>query len=180
MTNFFMKTTLSLSLVFLGLAFLTPSVTANAADKPKYATETPAGITAPAKVKTRLGTLRTKDGFPDKATLEKVFDNLDFQRGVQAVLTAMPAASLAAMRRGHREFGPDNQTVLQFPTHMDSRSLFLTANTAAIYNLVWLNTKEGPLVIEAPPNGLGFVDNFWFHWVGDIGETGPDKGKGGK
>ncbi len=106
--------------------------TAQAQGKPKYATEMPAGITAPAEVKTRLGTLKTVDGFPDAATIEKVYDNLDFQRGVQAVLTAMPGASLAAMRRGMREFGPDNQTVLQWPTHMDSKSLFLTANTAGI------------------------------------------------
>jgi hypothetical protein len=175
-----MKTNLFLSLVFLGVAFLTPSATANASDKPKMATETPAGIAAPAEVETRLGTLRTIDGFPDAATIEKVYDNLDFQRGVQAVLTAMPAASLAAMRRGMREFGRDNQTVLQFPTHMDSKSLFLTANTAAIYNFIWLNTKEGPLVIDVPPQGLGAIDNFWFHWVSDVGETGPDKGKGGK
>ena len=79
-----------------------------------------------------------------------------------------------------RKFGPDNQTVLQFPNHMDSKSLFLTANTAAIYNFIWLNTKQGPLVIDVPPQGLGAIDNFWFRWVGDVGETGPDKGKGGK
>jgi quinol monooxygenase YgiN len=54
------------------VAFLASSVAANAADKPKYATEMPVGITA-----------------PDEATIEKVFDNLDFQRGVQAILTAM-------------------------------------------------------------------------------------------
>jgi hypothetical protein len=156
------------------------SLAAQASNKPRMATETPAGITAPSEVDTRLGILRTKDGFPDQATIDKVYDNLDFQRGVQAVLTAMPGASLSAMRKGHREFGPDNQTVLQFPTHMDSRSLYLTANTAAIYNFVWLNTKQGPLVIEVPPNGLGAIEDFWFHWVGDVGETGPDKGKGGK
>ena len=119
MTNFFPKTTSFISLAILGLAFLTPGAVAQASDKPKMATQTPAGIAAPAEVKTRIGTLRTKDGFPDKATLEKVFDNLDFQRGVQSVLTAMPGASLSAMRRGMREFGPDNQTVLQFPNHMD-------------------------------------------------------------
>ena len=140
-----LKPSLLLSLACLGLVSCAPSA---AVQQPKMATEMPAGITAPAEVKTRLGTLRTKDGFPDKATIEKVYDNLDFQRGVQAVLTAMPGASLAGMRRGHREIGPDNQTVLQFPTHMDSRTLYLTANTAAIYNFVWLNTKKGPLVIE--------------------------------
>jgi hypothetical protein len=45
---------------------------------------------------------------------------------------------------------------------------------------VWLNTKEAPLVIELPPNGLGFVDDFWFRWDGDVGVTGAGKGKGGK
>jgi hypothetical protein len=153
---------------------------AQASEKPKMATATPAGIAAPAEVKTRLGTLRTKDGFPDNATIEKVFDNLDFQRGVQAVLTAMPAASLAAMRKGLRGLGPDNQTVVMFEQLMDSKTLFLTANTTTIYSFVWLNTKEGPLVIEVPPKVLGLIDDFWFHWVGDVGVTGADKGQGGK
>jgi hypothetical protein len=140
----------------------------------------PAGIATPAEVKTRLGILRTKDGFPDEATIEKVYDNLDFQRGVQAVLTAMPAASLSAMRKGLRGLGPDNQTVAIFEELMDSRTLFLTANTTTIYSFMWLNVKDGPLVIEVPPKVLGAIDDFWFHWVGDIGVTGPDKGQGGK
>jgi hypothetical protein len=67
-------------LAFLGLAFFASSDVAQASDKPKMATEMPVGITAPAEAKTRLGTLRTKNGFPDKATIEKVYDNLDFQR----------------------------------------------------------------------------------------------------
>ena len=175
-----MKKNLIFGIVCLGLAFFVSSVAAQAADKYKMTTEMPAGITAPAEVETRLGTLRTKDGFPDKATIEKVFDNLDFQRGVQAILTAMPAASLSAMRKGLRGFGPDNKTVVMFEELMDSKTLFLTANTTTIYNFGWLNTKEGPLVIEMPPKVLGTIDNFWFNWVGDIGVTGPDKGKGGK
>jgi hypothetical protein len=154
---------------------------AQASDKPKMATETPAGIAAPAEVKTRIGTLRTTDGFPDKATIEKVYDNLDFQRGVQAVLRGMPAASLSAMRKGLLTLGPENQTVVIFEDFMDSRSLFLTPNTTTVYSFVWLNTKEtGPLVIEVPPDVLGLIDDFWFRYVTDIGVTGPDKGRGGK
>ena len=145
-----------LAVMQLGVA--TTSVmaqTAQAQGKPKYATEMPAGITAPAEVQTRLGTLKTVDGFPDAATIEKVYDNLDFQRGVQAVLTALPAASLSAMRKGLRGFGPDNQTVVMFEELMDSRTLFLTANTTTIYNIMWLNVKDGPLVVEVPPKVLG-------------------------
>ncbi len=148
--------------------------------KAQMATDIPAAITIPDSVETRLGTLKFTDGFPDDETVEKVYDNLDFQRGVQAFLTALPAASLAAWRKGIRGFGPDNQTVIVFETLMDSRSLFLTGNTESIYAIAWLDLKNGPVVVESPPNTLGLVDNFWFHYVTDLGLAGPDEGKGGK
>ena len=146
----------------------------------KMATEIPAAITMPDNVETRLGTLRFTDGFPDDATVDKVFDNLDFQHAVQAFLTTMPAASLVAMRKGVRSFGPDNQTVIMFESLMDSRSLFLTANTESIYAIAWLNLKSGPVVVESPSNTLGLADDFWFRYITDLGIAGPDKGKGGK
>jgi hypothetical protein len=150
------------------------------ATKPKYATDIPPAVTTPNAIETRLGTLKFTDGFPDDATVTKVYDNLDFQRGVQAFLTAMPAASLSAMRKGIRSFGPENQTLIIFETLMDSRSLFLTANTESIYTTAWLDLKKGPVVVESPPNTLGIVDDFWFRYVADLGNAGPDKGKGGK
>jgi hypothetical protein len=63
---------------------------------------------------------------------------------------------------------------------MDSTSLFLTANSETIYSGMWLDLKDGPLVLETPPNILGLIDDFWFHYVGDLGNAGPDRGKGGK
>ena len=144
------------------------------------ATDIPEAITIPDRIETRLGTLTFFDGFPDEATVDKLYDNLDFQRGVQAVLTAMPAASQAAQRKALRGFGPDNQTVAIFESLMDSRSLFLTPNTESIYALAWLDLKDGPVVMESPPNVLGLVDDFWFHYVTDIGNAGPDEGRGGR
>jgi hypothetical protein len=144
-------------------------------------TDIPPEITTPDAVETRLGTLRFFDGFPDDATVEKVYDNLDFGRGVQAFLTALPGASVYALREGFRSQGAtDNQTVLINESLMDSKSLFLTANAETVYNWMWLDLKEGPLVIETPPNVLGIIDDFWFRYVGDIGNAGPDRGKGGK
>jgi hypothetical protein len=64
-----------------------------------YRTDIPPVITVPDTIDTRLGTLKFKDGFPDDATVQKAYDNLDCERAVQAMLTAMRAASLAAMRR---------------------------------------------------------------------------------
>ena len=35
-------------------------------------------------------------------------------------------------------------------------------------------------MIEAPPQSLCVVDDFWFRYVADMGIAGPDKGEGGK
>jgi hypothetical protein len=66
----------------------------------KYSTPTPPGIASPDKVETRFGTLNFFDGFPDKASVERLYDNLDFQRAVQGYLLALPAVSLTGMRSG--------------------------------------------------------------------------------
>src|SRR5262245_23199229 len=105
------------------------SASAQDAPKMKMTTDIPPSITTPNSVETRIGTLKFFDGFPDKATVEKVYDNLDFQRGVQAYLTALPAVSIEGARRSVTGFGPANQTVLISEQLLDSRSLFLTANT---------------------------------------------------
>jgi hypothetical protein len=146
----------------------------------RMATEIPASITTPDSIETRLGTLRFFDGLPDKETVQTVYENLDFQRGVQAFLAALPAASLSATRTGIRTFGPDNQTMLITESLMNSRTLILTANTETVYTIGWLDTHGGPLVLEVPPHMLGFIDDFWERYVGDIGNAGPDKGQGGK
>ncbi len=140
----------------------------------------PASIETPDKVATRIGNLTFFDGFPDDATTQKVYDNLDFQRGVDAFLTAMPGASAEALKEGFIKQGANNQTVLIMENLMDSKSLFLTPNSETVYNMMWLDLKDGPLVIETPPNILGMVDDHWFQYVGDVGNAGPDKGKGGK
>ena len=63
---------------------------------------------------------------------------------------------------------------------MDSRSLFLTANTDTVYYLGVINLSKGPMVLEQPPNGLGTINDMWFSWIIDIGRPGPDRGEGGK
>ena len=42
--------------------------------KMKMTTAIPPGIASPDKVETRLGTLNFFDGFPDNATVEKLYD----------------------------------------------------------------------------------------------------------
>ena len=146
----------------------------------KMETPIPPSITTPDKVDTRIGTLKFEGGYPDAATVEKVYDNLDFQRGIEVFLNSMQGASLVALRRGFREAGAVDGTFGIFNTLMDSKSLFLTANADTVYAMTWIDLSKGPVVIEGPPNSLGIVDDFWFRYVADLGNAGPDKGKGGK
>ena len=146
----------------------------------RMSTPIPKDITTPDTVNTRLGMLRFFDGMPDAATAQKVYDNLDFQRGVDVFLKAMPAASVLAAREGIRSAGLSGTTIGITEQLMDARSLFLTPNTETVYAMAWLDLKSGPLVVESPPNVLGIVDDFWFRYVTDLGNAGPDKGRGGK
>lgn len=146
----------------------------------KFSTPLPPGIASPAKVETRLGTLNFFDGFPDNPTAEKLFDNLDFQRAVQAYLLAIPAVSQVTNRDAIRTLGPVNTVVPIFEQLLDSRSIFLTANDNTVYSWTWLDLKNGPIVLEVPPKVLGAINDIWFRWVIDVGITGPDKGEGGK
>jgi hypothetical protein len=148
--------------------------------RPRMATEIPPDITTPRLVDTRLGALEFVDGIPTEATAAKVYDNLDFLRGVEAFLTAMPGASVYALREGARQEGYADGTIAITEQLMDSKPLFLTANTDTVYALAWLDLRNGPLVVESPPDTLGIVDDFWFHYVTDLGNAGPDRGKGGK
>ena len=143
-------------------------------------TEIPSGIAIPDTAVTRLGTLRFFDGFPDDRTVEKLYDNLDFQNAIRAYLLGLAPVSQLANRKGILEVGPANTTVPIFETMMNARSIFLTPNNNTPYTWFWLDLRGGPLVVEVPPKVLGLLDDMWYHFVTDIGMVGPDKGEGGK
>jgi hypothetical protein len=60
--------------------------------KPTYAAAVPDSVLTSNVETKQLGTLKFFDGMPDNATVEKVYDNLDFMRGVKVFLNGMPAA----------------------------------------------------------------------------------------
>ena len=68
----------------------------------------------PDKVETRIGTLKFVDGVPTAETTQKVYDNLDFMRGVEVFLNFIPAASIEAAPAGPRRIGVEksNQAVI--------------------------------------------------------------------
>ena len=145
-----------------------------------FSTPMPQGVVVPDRVDTSFGTLNFLGGVPDQASTDRIYDNLDFQRAVQAYLLALPVVNQMANRAGILSLGPANMTVPIWEQRVDSRTVELTANDNTPYTWFWLDLRDGPLVLEAPPKVLGTVNDIWYHWAGDIGFTGPDRGQGGR
>ena len=148
---------------------------------PKYQADVPSKITTPDTVETRIGTLKFHNGVPDQKTIQLVYDQIDFVRGIEAFLAGMPATSVYALCEGFDQAGfKRNQGIGISEDLVDARSLFLTPNTTTVYVLLCLDLKDGPMVMQVPPGVLGPADDADFRWVTDVGLTGPDAGKGGK
>ena len=81
---------------------------ANEPPQMKMTTQIPEGIATPDKLETHLGTLTSFDGVPDAATTQKVYDDLDLRRATEAFLATLQVASMSAMEKGLRSFGPPN------------------------------------------------------------------------
>ena len=146
----------------------------------KMTTEIAPGVITPYRMETSIGPLTLTDGFPTAETTAKIWDNLDRSRALQAYLLAIPIVNQAGMRDSLRKFGPVNQTNVIWENLVDPRTVELTANDNTIYSFIWVDTKDGPVVVEIPPRVLGTINDFWYKWVVDVGVTGPDKGAGGK
>jgi hypothetical protein len=120
---------------------------------------------------------------PRADTVKKVYDHLDFSRGVEVFLNLIPAASLEGLRTGLAELGAtkSNQCVI-WDELMDSETLLLTANTETVYVFMTLDLeRDGAIVVEIPPHcGPALVDDAYFRFVTDMGPPGPDGGAGGK
>jgi hypothetical protein len=168
------------ALIVGGMLLILPACALAKSPRMQMTTDVPDSITTPDEINTRLGTLRFVDGFPTDETAEKIYEQLYFQRAIEAMVQTTQAASLSAFREAIRLWGPDNKTMMYWDGRMDSKVLLLTPNTTVAYAFMWIDLKAGPLVMETPPKVLGLIDSFWFQYVTDFGNAGADRGKGGK
>lgn len=142
-----------------------------------------AQTTTPDSVKTRIGDLKFEKGFPTEETTKKLFDEMDYQRAVQAYLWAYPVVSFESIRLGTlRDLGADLNDLVIADNYADPKGLWLTANDTTIYALSNVDLgKAGPVVVDIPPGMIvGLIDDFWQRSITDVGLPGPDGPKGGK
>jgi hypothetical protein len=129
-----------------------------------------------------IGEIRTEHEYPTAETVDRLYDQLDFQRACQVFLRHITASSMYSFRAGlRRDLGattPQHYVVWEGP--FDANSLLLTPNSETVYGMGYLALdSDGPTVVEAPAGGLGVLNDMWMREVENIGPAGPDRGAGG-
>lgn len=118
----------------------------------------------PRTVKTRIGALHfTHDfanGYPTEETVEKLYDERDFQRACQIYLWSLPAVSLAEWQRGQASFGAGLGTI-GATVSFDEKLGIMTPNATTPYYLCFLDLSKGPFVVDLPPGVRGGIIDGW-------------------
>ena len=116
---------------------------------------------------TRIGELSfTHDfanGYPADETVERLYDERDFQRACQAYLWALPFVSFAQWRYTYRvELGAANGEVVYTETYREKMG-GLTYNMSTPYALPFIDLdEEGPYVMEIPAGEYrGAIHDAW-------------------
>jgi hypothetical protein len=125
---------------------------------------------------TRIGKLSFENGYPTEETTRKVFDEMDYQRAVQAYLWAYPAVSFESIRVGtKRDLGLDYNEFTIADKLADAKSVWLTANDSTVYALTVADLgKYGPTVVDVPPGAIvGLIDDYWQRSLTDLGLPVP-------
>ena len=84
--------------ILLGMALVAALVASVMAKEYKMTTPIAPGVATPDQLETSIGTLHSMDGVPRHDTVEKIYDNLDRSRALQAYLLAIPIVNQAGMR----------------------------------------------------------------------------------
>jgi hypothetical protein len=131
---------------------------------------------------TRIGELSFESGYPTDATVQRLYDEMDFQRASQAYIWGIPAVGLNEWRRAHYDvFGGRSGEMLTYLDFAEKLGI-LTPNYTTPYIATFIDLKEtGPFVVEVPPGLIaGMILDNWQRVLADLGVVGPDQGRGGK
>jgi hypothetical protein len=135
-----------------------------------------------ATIASRIGDLELENGYPTAATAAHLYDAMDFHRATQAYVWALPAIGFKSLYDAQaKTLGTKNGDVLLYRDLADKAGM-LTPNITTLYAFsFWDLAAQGPLVVEVPAGATaGGVLDIWQQPLCDMGQTGPDKGEGGK
>jgi hypothetical protein len=126
---------------------------------------------------TRIGKLEFThafaNGYPTDATVEKLFNELDFQRAVQAYIWSIPLVSMAQWQYSHEhELGAENGQAVYLESYKD-RLGGLTYNATTPYVLPFIDLADGPWVVVMPEGEVrGAAHDMWQMAITKLTEPG--------
>lgn len=105
--------------------------------------------------------IRLESGQPAVDIIQELYDELDFQRAVQAYVWATPFVAMSAMLEGlARDYRATLTRQPIFEQSVTPELVVFTGNNTTIYSFGHLELKKhGPIVLEAPAGALGGLDN---------------------
>ncbi|MCU0974643.1 MAG: DUF1254 domain-containing protein [Burkholderiales bacterium] len=138
----------------------------------------------PSRQETRSGVLEFEaNGYPTDATVERMREEIDYQRAVQAYIHFVPAVAIMQWRNAHLgPLGGKPGDLVVYRTTQQKLPI-LTANDTTTYVITFaeLSDTGGLLMYEVPPGPTGGgINDLWQRAVSDTGMVGPDRGRGGK
>ena len=128
-----------------------------------------AALTAAASAETldtRVGKLEFTqsfaDGYPTDATVDLLFDEMDFQRGVQAYIWSIPFVSMAQWHEAYRrQLGAENGQAVYQESYKDKIG-GLTFNATTPYVIPVVDLSKGPWVVVMPETEVrGAAHDMW-------------------
>lgn len=136
------------------------------------------GVQAQAEtIKTRIGDLSfTHDfanGYPTDATVKKLFDEMDFQRAIQAYIWSIPIVSMAQWQYAHnQQLGAKNGQIM-FVESYDDKVGGLTYNATTPYVIPFIDLADGPWVVVMPEGEVrGAAHDMWQIGITKMTEPG--------
>jgi hypothetical protein len=140
-----------------------------------------------------LADLPFENDYPTTQSAKTLEDEIFFQRAVQVYHWAQPAMNVYAMKEGTEKLYGEGYNIMSiYKDRLDAKTIIATPNSDVIYGIGFLDlSKDGPMVMDAPPNLQALIDDMWHRpipgptidghaYFADFGLPGPDKGKGGK
>lgn len=112
-------------------------------------------------------------------------ERLRYRRAVEAALWGSQLVNVDAMRQAYfRDVQASYNDIMFFSAPADWRYQTTTPNNSTNYVQFFVNTADGPVVVEVPPVGaaglFGSLVDAWNHALIDVGDAGFDEGHGGR
>jgi hypothetical protein len=128
------------------------------------------------------GPMAIDNTYPTDATIKLLYKMRDLQRAVELYMWSLPIVQFQAWKEGQEgAFGTQGAEFTIYTTFNEHAGI-ITSNATTPYVFGWPNLEEtGPLVVDMPGGDYAAaIMDWWEYPVCDMGQSGPDRGQGGK